>query len=279
MSQIIYRVKKVLNNNVVLATHGFNEVIVVGLGIGFDARPMKAVPHHKIEKVFELQREDLVKTTQLAMEIPEADFLNLYRLISATVEETGLALDPHAYITIVDHIYFALQRIKSGQDIRNMMLFDLKILYDDAYQFSANLLRRINETFHVTLPEDEIGFLTMHVVNGSNSDINNQTSRMTDAIFDCLNVVRDYYLIPLKLDQLQTQRIMIHIKMLLIRVLGSNQVDDSEKVLYNVFDEFESAYTCAKQIQKLVEHRFDVKINTQELVYLTIHLNRLEHSR
>lgn len=278
MSETLYRVKKVLNNNVVIATHGFQEVIVVGLGIGFNARPMRAIQPKLIEKVFELQREDLVKTSQLAKDIPESDFLDIYRIIETVVEETKMKLNPHAYVTLVDHIHFAMQRFNSGQDIRNMMLFDLKILYEEAYAFSEKLLNYINEKFQIHLPLDEVGFLTMHVVNGTNQDINNQSSLMTDAIFDCLNLIRDYYLISLKLDTLQTQRIMVHIKMLMQRVLGGTQVDDTEKVLYNVFDEFGKAYNCAQQIQHYIEQRFKVNVNTQELVYLTIHLHRLEMS-
>lgn len=273
-----YRVKKVLNNNVVLAAQGFQEVIVVGLGIGFKLRVHQVIPNDKIEKIFELKREDIVKTTALAKDISEADFLKIYRILESVSKEHGLTLDPHAYIALVDHIHFAIQRWDKGHPIHNLMLYDLKILYEDAFRFSEALLSTINTAYAIELPYDEVGFLTMHVVNGLYSEINNQSSQMTETIFGCLNIIRDFYLIPLKLDDLKTQRIMIHIKMLLQRVLGNSQLDDGEKVLYNVFDEFERAYICARQIQKYIENRLGVKIHTQELVYLTIHLNRLAMS-
>ena len=93
---------------------------------------------------------------------------------------------------------------------------------------------------------------------------------------DLLNLFRDYYLISLKLEDANTQRIMTHLKMLVQRVVSNEQLDFDELVLYNVIEEFQSAYICALEIQKYIEHRFGAKINSQELVYLTIHLNRLE---
>ena len=69
---------------------------------------------------------------------------------------------------------------------------------------------------------------------------------------------------------------MVHIKMLVQRIMIGKQIDFKEKVLYNVIEEFESAYTCALKIREYIENRMNTNINPQELVYLTIHLNRLE---
>jgi beta-glucoside operon transcriptional antiterminator len=99
---------------------------------------------------------------------------------------------------------------------------------------------------------------------------------MTDLVLDSLNVIRDFYLVSLKPEELSTQRIMVHIKLLVQRIITGTQVDFKERVLYNVFEDFPKAYTCASSVQKFIEERLKEKINQQEMVYLTIHLNRLE---
>lgn len=271
-----YRIRKILNNNVVHATLGFQEVIVIGLGIGFHAKPLDVIDSDKIEKVFELKKEDFVKTTQLIQDIPAEILNDVYRIIESVSLEESITLQGHAYMTLIDHVNFAIDRFKSGQVITNLMNFDLRILYPDEFRFGEKMLQRINETFALDLPEDEIGFMTMHIVNGANTEIKNQSSVLTSSVFDCLNVIRDYYLMSLKPQELATQRIMIHVKMLLQRVMSGRQVDFDEVILYNVFEEFRSAYTCALEIQKYIENRLKSKLNPQELVYLTIHLNRLE---
>lgn len=272
------KVRKVLNNNAILGFQGLDEVIVIGLGIGFNLRMGSNVPQDKIEKTFTLSKEDLVKTRQLVQDIPDDSFLEISRILQEASQTQKVELDDHAYMALVDHIYFAIERFKSGQLIKNLMLFDLKIMYEDAYRLSETILNKINSYYQLDLPQDEIGFLTMHIVNGMDSSLNNQSGLMTDMIYDILNKIRDTYLIPLPMDHLDTKRIIVHIKMLLRRVITNNQVDESENFLYNVFVEFESAYNLALEIQKYIETRLNIKMHEQELVYLTIHLHRIQRN-
>lgn len=272
-----YRVKKILNNNVVVGSAGFQEVIIVGLGIGFNAKPLQWVDQRKIEKVFVLEQEEFYSTLNLIQVIPQELLLTLYRLIEEISHKTKLELDNHAYLTLIDHINFAIERLNTGKTIHNFMVYDLKILYPDEFDFAQRLLTRINETLNVALVDDEVGFLTMHVVNGSNAYLENKSSILTDMVMACMNIIRDTYLISLKLDDPSTQRTMIHLKMLIQRVMMNKQIDNADVILYNVINEFESAYKCALKIQEYIENRMNSKLNSQEIVYLTIHLNRLEH--
>ena len=276
MLDITYRVKRVMNNNVVQAKYGYQEVIVVGLGIGFNAKTRDIIDPEKIEKVFELRKEEFYKTSQLVEEIPEKIFFNLYQILERTSHITRIKLSSHGFVTIIDHLNFAIARHTSGQTIRNLMLYDLRILYPDEFRLGELILESVNEEMNLDLPQDEVGFLTMHIVNGHFDQINNQSNVLTNMVLDSLSIIRDRYLVSLKLDELITQRIMVHLKMLIQRVMSNQQVDFDEVVLYNVIEEFESAYSTAGLIQKYIENRLSVKINSQELVYLTIHLNRLE---
>lgn len=271
-----YRVKKVLNNNAVYATSGFLEYIVIGLGIGFHLKPGQVIPSLKIEKVFGLEREDVGRIVQLAQEVPQELFMTLYTLIDDLSKRHDVELNHHAYIAMIDHIQFSITRYKNNQFAPNLLIADLKIFYPKEYAMSEELLEAVNETLKVKLPVDEVGFLTVHIVNGLNSDLNNQTNLVTQSIYDCLNIVRDYYLISLKLDDPTTQRITIHLKMLIQRVLSNHQMVEEEEMLSSVISEFNHAYECALSIRNYLNKKLSTKINHQEMVYLTIHLHRIE---
>lgn len=124
-----YVVKKVLNNNVVSASHGFNEVVVTGLGIGFNAKPKDVIDESKIEKIFELRREDYYKMVELATEIDEDIFNASYNLIQQIDTKHKFELDAHAYMVMIDHINFAIERHKTNQNIHNFLVTEMKILY------------------------------------------------------------------------------------------------------------------------------------------------------
>ncbi len=221
---ITYRVKRVLNNNVVQAKYGYQEVIVVGLGIGFNAKTRDIIDPEKIEKVFELRKEEFYKTSQLVEEIPEKIFFNLYQILERTSHITRIKLSSHGFVTIIDHLNFAIARHTSGQTIRNLMLYDLRILYPDEFRLGELILESVNEEMNLDLPQDEVGFLTMHIVNGHFDQINNQSNVLTNMVLDSLNIIRDRYLVSLKLDELITQRIMVHLKMLIQRVMSNVSV-------------------------------------------------------
>lgn len=271
-----YKIKKILNNNVVLATRGFEEVVVVGLGLGHNLKPKDVIPQNMIEKVFELKREDFYKMLSLAQEIDEDTFNIAYYIIKRNEQIFGMPLDNHAYLVLIDHINFAIERHQSGQEIQNLLIEDLRLMYPEELKMATGILLDVNGTFKVNLPEDEAGFLVMHIINGVNPDLENKSALMTDLVLDSLNVIRDFYLVSLKPEELSTQRIMVHIKLLVQRIITGTQVDFKERVLYNVFEDFPKAYTCASSVQKFIEERLKEKINQQEMVYLTIHLNRLE---
>lgn len=269
-------IKKILNNNVVSATRNFQEVIVVGLGIGFQKRAGQSIDPDKIEKIFELQRDDYYKMLSLAQEVNEDIFKTTYNIIKKCEDHFKITIDNHAYLVLIDHINFTLERIKSGYIIRNLLFEDLRIMYPEELKMALAILNDVNEAFDCELPDEEAGFLVMHIINGMNPELNNQSNLLTNTILDSLNIVRDHYLFALKPEDISTQRIMVHIKLLCQRIISNTQVDFKEKILYNVFEDFKEAYTCSVEIQKFLEKRFNKNINQQELVYLTIHLNRLE---
>lgn len=271
-----YRIKKILNNNVVMATSGFEEVVVMGLGIGHNFKIKQIIPHDRIEKVFELKKEDFYKLVSLAKEINEDTFNIAYNIIKENEQKFNVKLDSHAYLVLIDHINFAIKRHQDGYQITNLLIDDLRLMYPDELKLAQNILEDVNSKFKVSLPKDEAGFIVMHIINGINPQLDNKSNILTDAILGCLNVIRDYYLISLKPEELSTQRILVHIKLLLQRIMMGTQVDFKEQILYNVFEDFPRAYNCALEIQKFIEKRLNAKINQQEIVYLTIHLNRLE---
>ena len=93
----MYRVK-VLNNNVVQATANFQEYIIVGLGIGFNLKPLQKIPNDKIEKVFELKEKITIKWSQLMTEIDQDLFMKLYKIVEEESKH-NMSLAPHAFFT------------------------------------------------------------------------------------------------------------------------------------------------------------------------------------
>ena len=104
------KIIKVINNNVVSALDkDAEEVVIMGKGIGFHAKPGQIVNEEQIEKTFRL--EDKKSAGQLArlVERLPVDYLKLSdQIITYAKNNIALKLHQSIYLTLTDHICFAI---------------------------------------------------------------------------------------------------------------------------------------------------------------------------
>nr|WP_238121518.1 PRD domain-containing protein [Ligilactobacillus salivarius] len=67
-------------------------------------------------------------------------------------------------MALSDHIYSALERYNSGVELKNNLLWEIKRFYPKEFTVGKEALDIINKQFGIKLPEDEAGFITMHIV-------------------------------------------------------------------------------------------------------------------
>lgn len=74
-------------------------------------------------------------------------------------------LNPSLLLILADHISNAISRVASGIQINNFFLEEIKALYKAEYAISRDALTIINDQFSFQLPDDEIGFIALHILN------------------------------------------------------------------------------------------------------------------
>ncbi|MDZ5038627.1 PRD domain-containing protein, partial [Clostridium perfringens] len=112
------------------------------------------------------------------------------QIISFAKTSLGKKLNKNIYITLADHINFALERQKEGVSIKNALLWEIKRLYNHEFLVGKEALSIIQNKLGVTLPEDEAGFIALHFVNALMDDISMEnTTRMTKMIEKILSII------------------------------------------------------------------------------------------
>ena len=95
-------IKKVYNNNVILAFENSSkkEVILTGCGIGFKKKPNDNVDESKIEKTFVIQDDNFEsKVNKLASEIPEEVFGVSSAIIEYAEKNLNTTLDEYIFMS------------------------------------------------------------------------------------------------------------------------------------------------------------------------------------
>ncbi|WP_254903626.1 PRD domain-containing protein [Clostridium tyrobutyricum] len=189
------RIKKILNNNVITVIQNKREIIVMGRGIAFNKRPGDIVVEDKIEKTFELKDDNgiLSKFKKLISGIPIKHMETADEIINYVKEHTDGRVNDQIYLSLTDHISFAVERYKKGIAIKNSMLWEMKKLYSKEFNMGMEALHIIKKRLDMELPEDEAAFIAFHIVNAEiNSDMP-ELMNITKIVQDILSIVKYYF--------------------------------------------------------------------------------------
>lgn len=276
----VFQVKivKILNNNVIVSNKDDQEVIVMGRGIAFQKRAGDEVANEQIDKIFTLEDKDITKKFKtLIADIP-LEYMELSeRIINYAKLELGKKLNDSIYISLTDHLHFAVERHNKNIPVKNGLLWETKQLYKEEFEIGIEALNMIFDQFNVILPEDEAGFIALHLVNAQlNEDMHNIVD-MTKVIQDILTVVKYHFKIEFDETSLNYYRFITHLKFFAQRLVKGNhyQNEQGDDLLNVIKEKYPEAHKCSQKIKKFVEKQYDYELTEEELLYLTIHIERV----
>lgn len=274
----MYRIKKVIGNNFVCARdESGNEVILRGLSIGFRKRPGDLVPPSQIEKIYELQDEAAKnKLMELVANVPLEQVQTCTEIIERAQRTLGKALSENLYITLTDHINFAIERKEKGLEYKNALLWEIQNFYPSEYQLGVQALEQIQSKLGVALSNDEAGFIALHIVNAELDTQMSDMYKITEMIQAVLRIVRNYYRITLDESSLNYGRLIVHLKFLGQRIARNTKLGtEDEELDASIREQFPQAYSCAQRVQVYIENKFQHRLSDDEMTFLTIHIHRV----
>lgn len=272
-------IEKILNNNAVVSlSDERSEIIVMGKGIAFGKKRGDLIDDDRIEKVFTLKNGDLTnKLKQLIEEIPIEYMAVSEDIIKFTKLQLGKSLNDTIYISLTDHIHYAVERFKKGLIIKNGLLWEIKNLYKEEFQIGLEALKMIEQAFGVGLPEDEAAFIALHIVNAElNEDIGNIMA-MTEIVKEILKIVKYHFLIEFEEESLNYYRFITHLKFFAQRLVNKEfYEDDRQDDLFQIVKtRYTDSYDCALKIKEFINKKYRYIITQDEMMYLTIHIERV----
>ncbi|GAB6169275.1 PRD domain-containing protein [Clostridium carnis] len=272
-------VEKVLNNNVVVSTDPKTkkEVILMGSGIAFKRKVGQEIEEDKIEKIFVVDDKRMGnKLKKLINQIPDGIFELSHEIICYASKELNRKLDKQIYISLSDHIAFALKRYRNKIQIKNDLLDEIRRIHKEEYKVAHWAVEFLNNKLKINLPEDEAGFIALHLVNAGYQETAKESFVATNVIKGVLNIIRYYYSVEFNEDDLNYDRLLTHLKYFAKRVITNTQHSESESMFLEMASKsYPEAFNCAKKIKYYIENNYNYIVNDDEIVYLTMHIHRV----
>lgn len=271
-------VHKVLNNNIVssLDERG-REVLLVGRGLGWQAKPGEAIDKKKIDKIFRMDTgASTEKLKQLFLEV-DVEVIELSaRIIDYARETLKKKLNKNVYITLTDHISFAIERMKQGITFRNALQWETSKLYPAEYAIGLYALELIQKTMQVEFPKDEAGSIALHIVNAEYDCNMNYTQQMTEIIQNSLNIVRYAFHMEFDEQSLDYQRFTTHLLFFAQRALDHKLMDGGPDEMYELMKKKNPRqFRCAEKIQDYLKKQYNFTLSAEEITFLTVHIVRV----
>jgi beta-glucoside operon transcriptional antiterminator len=275
------KIERILNNNAVISTKDKQEIIIVGRGIAFKKQVGEEVNQEQIDKVFTLENEDIMKKFKTLIADMPIEYMEISEKIIAYAKmKLGKKLNDSIYIHLTDHIYFAIERYRNNLPIKNGLLWETRQLYKEEYEIGLEALNMVCEQFGVILPEDEAGFLALHIVNAELNEEMPIVKNMTKVMQEILTMVKYHFKIEFNENSLPFYRFITHLKFFAQRLVkGNNYNRTTDDGLYHVIQEkYPEAHKCSLKIKKFIESSYTYELTDEEMIYLTIHIERVVKS-
>lgn len=272
-------IQRILNNNVVIVKNKKGqEEIVCGKGIAFKKKVGEFVDVSAINKVFTLRgRKELEYFQELWEEIPVEYFKVADDVVGMIKLELGKKISDTLYISLIDHIYMAVQRSEKGIQVRNAMMWDIQRFYPEEFHLGEKALGMIQKKLNVSLLQDEAAFIALHIVNTS-ADGSDMTKglEITKLIGEIETIVKRYYRMEFENESVYYYRFVTHLKFLAQRLVTKTTYDEEESELFTmVRDKYDQSYQCVERIAKFIQEEYHCGLSGEEKLYLTIHIERV----
>jgi beta-glucoside operon transcriptional antiterminator len=266
--------KKVINNNVVV---GFDlkegEMILLGRGLGFQAKPGQILDKNKIEKTYVLKKNSRIK--DLLDQIPKEYMQIVDALVQKAMSEYEMHLNVSIYLGLSDHLYGAVQRKKENIPLENPFVSELECMYPKEWDLACFTLSKVKDLLEIELPQDEAGYICMHIIENSTKSSQREISENLKIINEIMHIIQEEYGLTKENTQpFAWNRLLNHVKFFVSRFLSNEETRsaafDTKKEQIPLF--FVKEASCAKKISEHLFQKYGRTMTQSEENYLILHL-------
>lgn len=271
-------IEKVINNNVITAVdESQQEVVLMGKGIGFQAKSGQTIDESRIEKKFVMSSDvEMGKLGDLVSSIPLENFDVCVEIIEYAKGVLENRLSSSIYISLTDHINFALERYKSGFLFENPLLHEVRRFYPREYLIGEFAIGLIQQKMNIVLPIDEASSIAMHFVNAEYNAPMGETMMVTTMMNQVVTMATESIGEVVDETDLNFGRFITHLKFLAYRLLGNvPQKENDEELNQMIQRMYKKEYEISEKIAKFISQNYGRNLAESDKINLTIHVRRI----
>lgn len=267
--------RKINNNAAVAQDKRGREMVVLGKGVGFHTMPYELTDLSVVYRTFydvDPQYYEMVSS------LPEETLLAGADIVEQAEIMLNIELNPNLPFTLADHIAFANQREQQGIQLATPLSYDVKHLYPREYELGLRALETIRLRTGSSLPRAEAVSIALHIVNAEleGSDLHS-TLTAVEVLNEVTAIVEEKLGVTLDRESYNYARFAMHIQFLVRRLsTGAAMEQGSGGMLTELSGEYPEVYACACDVAKDIEQKYGWHCSRDEVLYLMLHIYRVQ---
>lgn len=198
-------------------------------------------------------------------------------LIHEVEDMMGYSFADSAYVGLVVHLALAVQRIRNNERITIDKKYMDEISAKPEFNAAEHLVKNIERALDINIPQDEVAYITMHIIGSKNRDIFYDEQESLTGAFELVKLARDMIKVAERESNCyleQNQKLLIG----LVNHLGPaiSRLKMNMDIRNPLLDEIKAFYPHIMEISKkcaeVMEERYHITIPESEIGYIAMHL-------
>lgn len=272
-------VVKSFNNNILLVREAGKEKVLFQKGIGFGKRPGDLIEKGiVVEKVFIIEDEDNQRNFNEILDIVDSKLVVLVEeLIAEVTDELGEELNENIHVGLIDHLFYAIRRLKDNEEIQNPFLVEIETLYGREFSMACRLASRIKEELNVEIPDGEKGFIAIHIHSARNNGKLSNTIKYSFLSNSIIEHVENRLKITIDRKSLDYARFLTHIRFAIERIITNSPIHND--LMDVIKAKYRLSYKIAEETRAIICEVLDINnVSEDEVAYLAMHIERFRVS-
>lgn len=249
-------VTKTINNNIVecKASDG-KPLIAMGKGLGFDFRPGNELDNARVERVFSMDETRGYGNIQTLFSTVPEELLDIcITIIDKAREDLNIRLNDSIYITLTDHLHFAITKAAGGNAHCSAVDGEVKVFYPAEYMMGRNAIQAIRNKLGVELPEEEACTIALHIVNAEYNSSIGSILKITRTITEIITIINHYTGLEIHDDRVDGAAFISYLKYFVFRFFAADGKQDLSRDRFALLAERELSPEYAKVTDTVSEH-------------------------
>lgn len=198
-------------------------------------------------------------------------------LVENMEKERNYKLVDSAFVGLIVHIALAIERVKKGDKITINGQFLKELKTCEEFLIASDLSINISKCFDVDIPEDEIGYITMHIKGSKNYKKKSNSGTNIIGSFELVKLSKEI----IKIAEIETGRFLGNNEELLnglVNHLGTAitrlkmKLDIRNPLLEEIKTNYTDLMRTSTKCAEVVENHIGIKMPEAEIAFIAMHL-------